>query len=433
MTVPNNPGIASLWTKTAEPAPSLPRLEGDKRADVVIVGGGYSGLSAAHALQQRGMQALILEANEIGWGGSGRNGGVVTPKFRVSFPEIARSYDLATARLMHRIAHDSVVAVADTVAEFNIAAARLQLNGNLKCAHTERSMAAITAETEWLKRELGDASLSVLSREQVAQETGSAAFTGGVLIGDAGTIQPLNYARGFAAGLAARKVEIFERSPVAGIRIEPNGVVVETATGTVRAQQVIIATNAYSSLTPATRHFRNTIIPFRSAIIATEQLPPELESKLLIENRSYSETRRMMKWFRKADGRVIFGGRGAFGGENSAAAFDALHKAMVGLFPDLNGIEIAFRWSGYVGMTLDKVPHVGRLDERTCFCIGYNGAGVAMATSLGRYAAAFAAGDSPDVGLLDAARLKSVPFYPLREIGVRLVAGWYQFLDACGV
>jgi glycine/D-amino acid oxidase-like deaminating enzyme len=253
-----------------------------------------------------------------------------------------------------------------------------------------------------------------------------------VLNSDSGTIHPLNYVRGLAAGLVARKGDIFEESPALRIIREPGAVLVETPAGTVRARQAIIATDAYSSLTPATRHFKRTIIPFRSAIIATDRLPAGLDGKLLVGRRSYTETRRMMKWFRKVDGRVIFGGRGAFGKEDAPSAFDALQKAMVALFPDLNGLGIAFRWSGFVGMTLDQLPHVGRLDERTSFCLGYNGAGVAMSSLLGQYAAAFAVGESPDVALLDASRLKSVPFYPLREPGVRLVAGWYQLLDAMG-
>jgi glycine/D-amino acid oxidase-like deaminating enzyme len=216
------------------------------------------------------------------------------------------------------------------------------------------------------------------------------------------------------------------------IRREAGGVVVETTNGSVRARQAIIATDAYSNLTDATKRFKNAIIPFRSAIIATEKLPAELDRKLMVKRRSYTETRRMMKWFRKVDGRVIFGGRGAFGKVDSPTAFDALQKSMVGLFPDLGDVKLAFRWSGYVGMTLGQLPHVGRMDENIVFCVGYNGAGVAMASLLGRYAGEFAAGESPQVGLLEASRLTTVPLYPLREIGVRLVAGWYQFLDACG-
>jgi glycine/D-amino acid oxidase-like deaminating enzyme len=430
--LPNIPEARSLWASTAEPAVRLPRLETDRRADVVIVGGGYSGLSAAHALQRRGLHAVVLDANAIGLGASGRNGGVVSAKFRISFPAIAAAYGIDMARRMHNIAHESVDMVAELIDEFGISNAQFERTGHLRCAHTERSLDAITAEAQWLRSQLGDHAISMQSRAQVAEETGSQAFTGGVLNTHSGTIHPLNYVRGLAAGLTARQVEIFENSPVLRIERETAGVRVETPAGTVRAPQVIIATDAYSNLTPATERVRRAIIPFRSSIIATERLPSDIESKLMVARRSYTETRRMMKWFRKKDGRMVFGGRGAFGREEKQSAFDALRRAMIELFPELDGIGIAFQWSGFVGMTLDQLPHVGRLDDRTCICLGYNGAGVAMASLLGRYAAAFAAGESPDVALLDAGRLKQVPFYPLRAPGIRMVAGWYQLLDALG-
>ena len=162
------------------------------------------------------------------------------------------------------------------------------------------------------------------------------------------------------------------------------------------------------------------------------KLPRNLAGRLMPTGRTYTETKRMMRWFRMVDNRVIFGGRGAFGKQDSESAFDALRKAMVGIFPDLAGVRLAFKWSGLVGMTLDSVPHIGRLDERTLFAMGYNGAGVAMSSLMGRYLAAFVRGEKPDVGLLDASRLKIIPFYSFREPAVRMVAGWYQFLDAIG-
>jgi len=209
-------------------------------------------------------------------------------------------------------------------------------------------------------------------------------------------------------------------------------IVAETPQGAVRARQAIIATNSYSDLTPATRHLQHTLVPFRSAIIATDRLPRNLAGYLMPTGRTYTETKRMMRWFRMVDDRVIFGGRGAFGKQDSEAAFGALRKAMVGIFPELAGIPLAFKWSGLVAMTLDSVPHIGRLDDRTLFSMGYNGAGVAMSSLMGRYLAAFVRGEKPDVGLLDASRLKIIPLYPLREPAVRMVAGWYQFLDAIG-
>jgi glycine/D-amino acid oxidase-like deaminating enzyme len=200
----------------------------------------------------------------------------------------------------------------------------------------------------------------------------------------------------------------------------------------VRARQVIIATNSYSDLTSATSRMQRTLVPFRSAIIATEKLSPNLAGSLMPTGRTYSETKRMMRWFRKVDDRVVFGGRGAFGKQDSESAFDALRRAMVGIFPELADVALGFRWSGLVGMTLDSVPHIGRLDERILFSMGYNGAGVAMSSLMGKYLAALVRGETPELGLLDARRLRTIPFYSLREPAVRMVAGWYQFLDAIG-
>ena len=206
----------------------------------------------------------------------------------------------------------------------------------------------------------------------------------------------------------------------------------ETPDGVVRARQAIIATNSYSDLTSATARVQRTLVPFRSALIATEKLSPNLAGSLMPTGRTYTETKRMMRWFRKVDDRVIFGGRGAFGKQDSESAFDALRKAMVGIFPELADIPLAFKWSGLVAMTLDSVPHVGRLDDRTLYSVGYNGAGVAMSSLMGRYLAALVRGEKVDLGLLDAGRLKTIPFYAFREPAVRMVAGWYQFLDAIG-
>jgi glycine/D-amino acid oxidase-like deaminating enzyme len=308
----------------------------------------------------------------------------------------------------------------------------LSRNGQVKAAHNHATLQAAVDEADWMKREMGDTEVRILDARQVREETGSQAFIGGVLNPGSGGIHPLNYLHGLAEGVARRGVAIFQESPALQLRRDNGMIVAETPQGAVRARQAIIATNSYSDLTPATRHLQHTLVPFRSAIIATDKLPRNLAGYLMPTGRTYTETKRMMRWFRMVDDRVIFGGRGAFGKQDSEAAFGALRKAMVGIFPELAGIPLAFKWSGLVAMTLDSVPHIGRLDDRTLFSMGYNGAGVAMSSLMGRYLAAFVRGEKPDVGLLDASRLKVIPLYPLREPAVRMVAGWYQFLDAIG-
>jgi gamma-glutamylputrescine oxidase len=422
----------SLWAHTAKPATALPSLSGEHQADVVIIGAGYTGLSAAHHIAKSGLRPIVLEANQPGWGASGRNGGVVTAKFRLSFRDIDDAHGRAMAKRMYGIAHESVEIVEELVSEFGITAARLTRTGQVKAAHNQATLQAAISEAEWMKREIGDEEVRILDAHQVREETGSQAFVGGVLNPGSGGIHPLNYLRGLVEGLTRRGVAIFQETPVLRLRRENGNIIAETPSGVVRARQAIIATNSYSDLTPATFQMQRTLIPFRSAIIATDVLPRNLAGGLMPTGRTYTETKRMMRWFRMVDNRLIFGGRGAFGKQDSEAAFGALRKAMVGIFPELAEVPLAFKWSGLVGMTLDSVPHIGRLDEQTLFSMGYNGAGVAMSSLMGRYLAAFVRGESPDVGLLDASRLKAIPLYPLREPAVRMVAGWYQFMDAIG-
>ncbi|MBR0810030.1 FAD-binding oxidoreductase [Bradyrhizobium diazoefficiens] len=426
------PSANSLWEATAEPARDYPVLSGESQADVVIIGAGYTGLSAAHHVAKSGLSPVVLEANRPGWGASGRNGGVITAKFRLSFREIDTVHGRAMARRMYEIAHESTDMVEELVSEFGIAGANLTRTGQVKAAHNETTLRAAIEEANWMTREMGSAEVRILDKNGVREETGSDIFVGGVLNPGSGGIHPLNYLRGLADGLARRGVPIYQQSPVTELRREDGGIVAETPRGTIRAKQAIIATNSYSDLTSATAHLQRTLIPFRSAMVATEKLPRNLAGKLMPTGRTYTETKRMMRWFRMVDNRVIFGGRGAFGKEDSQAAFEALRKAMVGIFPDLADIRLEYSWSGLVAMTLDSVPHIGRLDERTLVSMGYNGAGVAMSSLMGRYLAALVRGETPDVGLLDVRRMKTIPFYPLREPAVRMVAGWYQFLDAIG-
>jgi glycine/D-amino acid oxidase-like deaminating enzyme len=423
---------ASLWADTAEPLPAFPKLAGEAKADVVIIGAGYTGLSAAHHIAKSGLSPVVLEANHPGWGASGRNGGVITAKFRLSFRDIDAAHGRDMARRMYEIAHESVDMVEELVSEFGITSARLTRTGQVKAAHNDVTLRAAIDEAVWMTREMRDTEVRILDPHQVRDETGSQVFVGGILNPGSGGIHPLNYLRGLAGGVAQRGVPVFQESPVLALRRDGDSVVAETPGGVVRARQAIIATNSYSDLTSATARVQRALVPFRSALIATEKLSPNLAGSLMPTGRTYTETKRMMRWFRKVDDRVVFGGRGAFGKQDSESAFDALRKAMVGIFPELADIPLAFKWSGLVAMTLDSVPHVGRLDDRTFYSVGYNGAGVAMSSLMGRYLAALVNGEKVDLGLLDAGRLKTIPFYAFREPAVRMVAGWYQFLDAVG-
>jgi glycine/D-amino acid oxidase-like deaminating enzyme len=422
----------SLWRETALPAPAPAPLSGTAEADVAIIGGGYTGLNAALRALERGLHPVVLDAAEVGWGASGRNGGVVSTKYRASLSDMATTHGIEMARRMHRIGHDAMDRVERNVEELGIADAGFVQTGNLRCAHNELAQKRLVAEAETARKMFGDTSLSILDTDAIREETGSADFVGGVLSTHAGIIHPLNYARGLAAAVRARGGEIFEQSAVLARKSAGGRVVLTTAQGEVTARQVLIATNGYSDIAPATAPVRGTVIPFRSAMIATEPLGANLRATLMQKGRSYSETRRMMRWFRPAGDRMLFGGRGAFGREDSAPAFQALERALKEMFPQLAGTAITHRWSGLVAMTIDSLPQVGMLDERTGFALGYNGAGVAMSSLMGGRAVDLMLGDRPDLGLMQRNGPKPIPFYFLREPAVRAVAGWYQFLDRIG-
>jgi glycine/D-amino acid oxidase-like deaminating enzyme len=407
-------------------------LSGAVKADIAIIGGGYTGLSAALRANERGLHPIVLEAAEIGWGASGRNGGVVSTKFRVSLSDIARHHGLETARRMHGIGHDAMDCVERNVQELGIADACFSRTGNLRCAHNDLAQTRLVSEAKTARDIFGDTSLTILDADQVREETGSSGFVGGVLSTHAGVIHPLNYARGLAAAVRIGGGEIFENSAVLACRTGSDHIIVTTQQGEITARHLLIATNGYSDITAATAQVRRTVIPFRSAMVATEPLGPNLRATLMARGRSYSETRRMMRWFRPVGDRMLFGGRGAFGREDSAFAFEALERALKEMFPQLTDTAITHRWSGLVAMTMDSLPQVGMLDERTGFALGYNGAGVAMSSLMGGRALDLMLGDKPELGLMERDGPKPIPFYFLREPAVRTVAGWYQLLDRIG-
>ncbi len=423
--------MPSLWEATADPAPSYPELGDDVLADVAIVGAGYTGLSAALQIATDGRRAVVLEADTIGWGASGRNGGLVSGKFRVPFHVVAAAHGPEAARRLHRTGKQAVQSVEQLIAEHGISSAAFKMCGYLTAAHSAQALAAQRTATEWLTRELGDTSSRLCSAEEVAAETGSATYVGGVLHSAAGSLHPLNYARGLARAAAQRGVRIFERSPATRLRRDAAEFRVETAHGAVRARQLILATNAYSARQPATGMLRRRFIPFRSAIIATVPLSGGVLKTILPKDRVVADTRRLLRWYRIVDGRLVFGGRGALGQEDSQPAFNRLAADMATAFPQLAGVKIDYQWSGLVAMTMDQLPHVGELEDGVFFAAGYNGTGVAMSSQMGRYLSMLTRGEMPELGLLGRP-LAPIPLHAFTKPAIKIVTAWYQLLDALG-
>lgn len=431
MTAMLPPEADSLWSASSAPPPDLPPVTGDMQVDTAVVGAGFCGLHAALALAGAGQSVAVLEAGALGLGGSGRNGGVVSAKFRRSYRDLAAQHGLDTARAMHGIAQDSVVHLIATLQRFGLEAG-FERTGALKCAHTEAAFAHARAEADWLRSTLGERDLQVLGRVETISETGSRDFCGGVLAGQGGVIHPLRYLHGLAAAVRREGIAVHVQTPVLEVAERGSGVTLRVPGGTITAGRVLLATNAYSSLSPATSRVRRMVVPFRSAMIATAPLPPGIADEICPKGRSYTETRRMMRWFRKVDGRLLFGGRGALGAVDAPAAFTRLETAMLRIFPALEGVAIDKRWSGHVALTFDALPQAGKLSDRIFYAAGFNGTGVAMSGLVGHRMGQLMTGGTPELGLILRAKPPEVPFFALRSIGVRGVTAWYEALDALG-
>jgi gamma-glutamylputrescine oxidase len=423
--------VPSLWEATADPVPGHPALTDEVRADVAIVGAGYTGLSAALQIAKDGRRAIVLEADSVGWGASGRNGGLVSGKFRVPFHVVDAMHGREEARRLHHIGKQAVETVAELIDEHGIGSASFEMSGYVTAAHSAQAFAAQRFATEWLADALGDTSSRLLDREGVAAEIGSSTYVGGVLNAAAGCLHPLNYVRGLARAATKLGVQIFENSAVLGVQREGPDIRVNTTRGSVRARQLILATNGYSARQAATRSLRQRIIPFRSAIIATAPLSDAVRRRILPNGRVAADTRRLLRWYRIVGDRLVFGGRGAFGQQDSEVAFNRLARDMILAFPELDGVKIDYRWSGLVAMTLDQLPHIGELDDRVFFAGGYNGTGIAMSSFLGRQLAALARGEKLHLGLIGRP-LEPIPLQAFVTPAVRTVTGWYQLLDAIG-
>ena len=424
--------VQSLWAATAQSSPALQSLEGDRQCDVVIIGAGYTGLSAAHHIALSGREPLIVEANTLAWGASGRNGGVVSPKFRVGFPTLMERFGRDTALHMYRTGYAAVDSLVEMVDSLGLSGAQLHMGGHIAAAHNVHALGGLESTANWIKRETGGTSSLMISAEQVREATGSKIFAGGLLTPKAGGIHPLNFARGIAKSLTERGVKLYINSPANQVRHEAGRVIVMTPQGRVSARQVIYATNGYSDQTRATDTLHRRLIPFRSAIIATEPLPADVLAQIMPGGQVCGDTKRMLRWFRVVGDRLIFGGRGAFGKNDSESAFRTLQRSMGEVFPILRDYQIDFRWSGLVAMTLDYLPHAGQLDERSFYAIGYNGGGVAMSTYMGGQLAKMTAGEKVDLGLLCGDKFSPIPLHAFRAPGVRLAAGWQQLLDVIG-
>jgi glycine/D-amino acid oxidase-like deaminating enzyme len=414
-----NPFSHGLWEMTAPAAPATQPLNGTHKADVVIIGGGYTGISAALHLAEAGQRAVVLEAHEIGFGGAGRNVGLVNAGMWVMPDTLVETLGSERGEALLTLLGEGPRKVFEIIAKHQIACEAVD-RGTLHCGVGTAGLKELESRAEqWQRR---GASVELLDRGATAQKVGSEAYVGALLDRRAGTIQPLAYVRGLAKAAIAAGAVIFTGSSARSCEKRGTGFFVSTEKGTVEASHVIVATDAYGDGEWAAFRREQMALPYFN--LATRPLSPEMQASILPERQGAWDTKSILSSFRfDAAGRLVFGSVGALraGGQTVHRAW--AKRAMKKLFPGIGPIEFEAEWYGRIGMTTDNLPRFHRLAPNMVTICGYNGRGIAPGTVFGRCLADLTLGRMRDEECaLPLSEPETIAFRPLREATLELGA-----------
>lgn len=420
------PPARSLWETTAIPAPLTVPFFGTASAQVAIVGAGYTGLSAALHLAKSGLDVALLDTAAPGWGASGRNGGQVIAGLKHD-PETLASLlgEDAGARVVQTVGGGPDLVFA-LVARHDIPCDPVR-TGWLQLAVSDATKAVLRDRVrQW---QAHGAEVELLDAAALRVLGGTDAYVAAMLDPRGGTVQPLSYVRGLAGAAAHAGARLLAPARVARLESRGKAWRLHTASGSISADRVILAANAYAdALHPAVRR---SVIPVPSWQMATNPLPLSLRLSILPQGQSGSDMRRLLRYFRlDSAGRFLIGSRGAFADPQPAAVLRRLARAARAIFPQLVGIPFAYHWGGLVAMTADHLPRLHVLAPNLFAGFGYNGRGVALATVMGRELAALAAGTAPEALGLPCTNVKPIRLHAATRLGVRALVQWYRLLDA---
>jgi gamma-glutamylputrescine oxidase len=413
----------SYYAATAIPAPHHAPLIGEVDADLVVVGGGCTGLSAALHAAERGLKVVLLEGGRLGWGASGRNGGQMIVGLRKGAVELVKLYGRERARALFDLAFEAWGLVLDMI-ERHAIDCDLRKTGHLVCAVSAGDMAWFEQEVECLATVMDYPHASVLSASQSLEAVASP-YKGALFDALGGHMHPLNYTLGLARAAVAAGVTIHEASPA--LRIDRSRRIgVETATGAVRARNAVLAGD--SLLHGIDKRVESRIMPVGNYIVATEPLADAGE--IIPGNAAVSDSRFVVNYYRlSADGRLLFGGGERYTPSPPADIEAFVRPHMEQTFPQLKGRRIDHAWGGLVSVTTSRFPHVGR-DGEVYFAHGYSGKGVILSTLAGKLLAEAISGETSRFALFDG--LNPMPFPggaalrgPLYVLGML----WYAMRD----
>ena len=405
----------SLYAETAREAAGALPLDRDKRTRVAIIGGGFTGLSSALHLAQTGIEAVVLEANEPGWGASGRNGGQVNPGLKHEPDAIEGRFGRDLGGRMVRLSGNAPQRVFDLIREHQI---RCEANqgGTIRAAFSRRSERLLhRATADWQAR---GAPVEWLDRTRVAALTGTDRYRAGALDRRGGSLNPLGYARGLAEAAVRAGATVHGGTRVTALARTGDGWAVATPGGTLTADWVVLATNGYTDdLWPG---LRRSIVPVFSGIVATAPLPETLAGRILPGRQVLYEQESITVYYRLDTGnRLLLGGRSHLRPAEGAALFGNLSTYARRLWPFLEDVAWSHGWNGQLALTTDHTPHLHEPAPGLIACLGYNGRGIAMATVMGGEIARRIAGTPAAELDMPSSPIRPIPFHALWPIGAR--------------
>ncbi|HTN62195.1 MAG TPA: FAD-binding oxidoreductase [Devosia sp.] len=416
-----------LWEMTSPPAPACPSLETDVDTDVAIIGAGYTGLSAALHLRERNIAATVVEGSAIGFGGSGRNAGNVNAGLWLAPLDLLTALGDVYGERLLRLLSDAPAEVFALAKKYAIDCDPLSV-GTLHCGVGAAGLQELTVRTaQWTAR---GAPVELLDKVETDRRTGTTAYAGSLLDRRAGTIQPLAYARGLADSALSQGAKIFTQSPVIDVVRQGAKWRVMGQNGSVTADWVIVATNAYTSSPFGAVRAELAHLPYFN--IATAPLSEAMQARILPGREGAWDTKPVMTSFRlDRDGRLILGSVGALRGIANSVHRRWAQRTISRLFPYLGAVEFNAEWYGKIGMTNDHLPRFHKFAQNLIGFSGYNGRGIGPGTVFGRTLADLIAGvvAEPDLPL-PLTPTASRPFGPLMESYYEQGAKIAHFLDA---
>ena len=417
------------WWDTA-PRPEIDEQPPSVRADVVIIGSGYTGLSAALVLARGGRDVLVLDAEAAGFGCSTRNGGQVSTSIKPSLAELTQRHGETAARAIIQEGRNALGYIRDMIAGEGIDC-DWQPVGRFVGAHNSSAFEALARKAANQPKGL-EVEAHVVPRSEQYKEIGTDLYHGGVVYPDHAAVDPAKLHAGLLRKAIDAGVRIAPFCPALSIDRGSHGFTVATPKGKIAARDVVVATNGYTgSATPA---LRRRVIPIGSYIIATEPLPPDIAAQLIPNARVVSDTRRVVFYYRLCAERrrMIFGGRVALWETDSSVTAPRLHAEMCKLFPQLSGAKVTHSWHGTVAFTFDTMPHLGNRDG-IHYAMGYCGSGVSLSVYFGARTGQRLLGKAEGRTALDDLPFPTRPFYSGNPWFLAPSIAYYRMRDRLNV